>query len=226
VRRPGTVGAMPPIRLAIVDDHRLFLLALRTVLADADNIEVVGEADSGANVLPLLESTQPDLLLLDISMPRPDGLQCLDVIRTRYPAIKVAMLSGSHDPGLIERALGHGASAFIQKSIDPGDLAAVIRHITSGTVIQALARRESDAAAAEQALDLTDRELSILQALARGLSNGAIAKELWISQPTVKFHVRNIYRKLGVANRTGAARYAYEHGLVADAAQDVATVVS
>src|SRR5207248_11541544 len=91
----SVVFAMTPIRLAIVDDHRLFLLAVRTVLADADDIEVIGEADSGAKVLPLLESTQPELLLLDFSMPRPDGLQCLDQIRTRYPATKVAIVSGS-----------------------------------------------------------------------------------------------------------------------------------
>jgi DNA-binding NarL/FixJ family response regulator len=203
------------IRIVVADDHRLFLVAVQAVLESADDIEIVAEAHDGANVLPVVGRTRPDLVLLDLSMPQVDGFECLDAIRARHPGVKVAIISGSHDPHVIETALRHGACAFILKSINPTDLAAVIRHVMSGTVIQSLGLPEPrPSAPAESAIDLTERELSILQALARGLSNDAIAKELWIAQPTVKFHVRNVYRKLGVSNRTEAARLAYQNGLV------------
>jgi two-component system, NarL family, response regulator LiaR len=205
-----------PIRVVVVDDHRLFLLAVRSVLEPAEDVEVVGEADSGTKGLSLVASTRPDLVLMDVTMPHPDGLACLDTIVKKHPKVKVAMISESHDADVIESALRRGACAFIQKSINPDDLAAVIRHIVSGTVIQSLGR-VPPAESAREDVDLTERELAILRALAHGLSNDAIAKELWIACPTVKFHVRNVYRKLGVGNRTEAASYAYEHGLVTEA---------
>jgi len=215
---------MAAIRVVIVDDHRLFLLGVRDVLGDAEDIEIVGEADSGGDALALVASLDPDLVLLDVSMPRLDGIACLDAIRARHPGVKVAMMSAVHDLEVIENALRHGASAFILKSVNPDDLAAVIRHIVSGTVIQSVGVPDTRPAASNNA-DLTERELSILQAVARGLSNQAIAKELWIAQPTVKFHVRNIYRKLGVANRTEATRFAYEHGLVEASAPEASAVL-
>jgi DNA-binding NarL/FixJ family response regulator len=205
-----------PIRVVVVDDHRLLLLAVRVAIESAEDIEVVGEADSGAKALSLIASERPDLVLMDVRMPQLDGLSCLDTIMSQHPGVKVAMMSGYHDTEMIEDALRRGACAFIQKSIKPDDLAAVIRHIVSGTVIQSVGRAVPQPTAATHAAELTERELSILQALARGLSNDAIAKELWIACPTVKFHVRNVYRKLEVSNRTEAARYAYEHGLVSD----------
>jgi DNA-binding NarL/FixJ family response regulator len=212
-----------PVRIVVVDDNRLFLLAVRTVLEPAEDIVLVGEADSGTGGLELVASKRPDLVLMDVSMPQPDGLACLEVVVSRHPAVKVAMTSESHDAQLIETVLRRGASAFIQKSINPGDLAAVIRHIVTGTVVQSLGRALPEAPGSAPA-DLTERELLILQALARGLSNDAIARELWIACPTVKFHVRNVYRKLGVSNRTEAARYAYEHSLIGDATEGLATV--
>jgi DNA-binding NarL/FixJ family response regulator len=210
---------MSPIRLVVADDHRLFLLGVREVLDAAEDIEIVGEADTGEDVLALVENARPDLVLLDVSMPRVDGIACLDSIRARLPAVKVAMISGFHDPSVIANALRHGACAYILKTLNPDDLAAVIRHIVSGTVIQSIGLPEERPTTASS-VDLTERELAILQAVARGLSNQAIAKELWIAQPTVKFHVRNVYRKLGVANRTEATRFAYEHGLVESATAD------
>jgi DNA-binding NarL/FixJ family response regulator len=215
---------MTPIRVVIVDDHRLFLLGVREVLGDADDIEIVGEADSGGDALPLVASLEPDLVLMDVSMPRLDGIACLDSIRAHQPGVKVAMMSAVHDLEVIENALRHGASAFILKSVNPDDLAAVIRHIVSGTVIQSVGVPDAQPAGTN-CTDLTERELSILQAVARGLSNQAIAKELWIAQPTVKFHVRNIYRKLGVANRTEATRFAYEHGLLEASAPEASAVL-
>ena len=205
---------MKRIRVLLADDHRLFLGAIKVALDGVEDIEVVGAAESGAQVLPLIARTSPDLVLLDLRMPQFDGLALLDSIRQRRPGVKVAVLSGFSEPDLIEAAVKRGASAYILKSINPVDLPSVIRQVMEGTVYQALAFPERRGQETARASGLTEREAAILRGLARGLSNEAIAKELWVSQQTVKFHVRNIYRKLGVANRTEAARYAYQHGLV------------
>jgi DNA-binding NarL/FixJ family response regulator len=210
------------IRIAVADDHQLFLDGVRAALEPANDIEIVGEADSGTKLLALVAHARPDLVLMDFSMPHLDGLACLDTIRKRHPDVKVALISGFRDSDVIEAALRRGACAFILKTISPDDLGSVIRQVIHGTVYQALDLSSEPAPAADvRAVGLTDRELSILQGLARGLSNEAIAKELWIAKQTVKFHVRNVYRKLGVSNRTEAARYAYRHGLVENPVGDV-----
>ena len=205
---------MKRIRLVVADDHPLFVAGVRAALNAASDIEVVGVADSGTKVVPLISNARPDFVLLDYLMPKLDGLACLDTIQARYPDVKVAIMSGVREPGVIEAALRRGACAFVLKSIDPDDLAAVIRQVMNGTVFQTFDFGDSDSAEVARPAGLTGRELSILAALGQGLSNDAIAKEFWITRETVKFHVRNIYRKLGVSNRTEAARYAYQHGLV------------
>ena len=209
------------IRIVVADDHRLFLEGVRAALEDADDIEILGEADSGTKLLSLVAQARPDLVLMDFSMPQLDGLACLDTIRKRYPDVKVALISGFRDTDVIEAALRRGACAFILKTINPDDLASVIRQTMQGTVYQTLDLAEPAESGTMRAVGLTERELSILQGLARGLSNEAIAKELWIARQTVKFHVRNVYRKLGVSNRTEAARYAYRHGLVENPVSDL-----
>ena len=203
------------MRVVIADDHRLMLDGIRRALEDDGGFEIVGETQNGTQVLPIVSSTNPDLVLLDVRMPHMDGLACLDEIRKRYPAIKVVMLSASTSPELIEAALRRGASAYIAKSVDP-DRPAL--DAPPGDRGQRLQRDRDSSGSAEpggaKAAGLTEREIAILQALARGLSNDEIAKELWVTQQTVKFHLTNIYRKLGVKNRTEATRFAYQHGLV------------
>ena len=147
-------------------------------------------------------------------MPGMDGLVCLDQIKKRHPEIKVIVLSASTDQKLIENVLKRGASAYIVKSVNPIDLPSAIRQALEETVYTAIGLSEDTATTAAQSAGLTARELAILTALAQGKSNAAIAKELWVAPQTVKFHLTNIYRKLGVANRTEAARYAYQQGLV------------
>ena len=127
--------------------------------------------------------------------------------------MKVVVLSVSTDENVIQTVLKRGASAYIVKSINPIDLPSVLRQAMEGTVYSAIGLPEAGDSAA-RAAGLTEREAAILSALARGLSNEAIGKELWVAEQTVKFHLTNIYRKLGVANRTEAARLAYQHGLV------------
>jgi DNA-binding NarL/FixJ family response regulator len=124
------------------------------------------------------------------------------------------MLSASTSQELIETALRRGASAYIAKSVDPNDLPSLLRQVIEGTVFSTAVLAEAAEPSGAKAAGLTDREVSILMALARGLSNDEIAKELWVTQQTVKFHLTNIYRKLGVKNRTEATRFAYQQGLV------------
>jgi NarL family two-component system response regulator LiaR len=186
----------------------------KQALEKSGGFEVVGEATNGAQVLPLVRRLRPDLVLLDLRMPQMDGLTCLAKIRKEFPNVKVVMLSVSQDPALIQTALERGASAYVVKTVDPDDLAAALRQAMNGNVFTTIGVSEDPGARAAKETGLTEREVAILRAVARGLSNDAIAKELWVAEQTVKFHLTNIYRKLEVANRTEAARYAFEHGLV------------
>ena len=201
-------------KVLIADDHPLVRSGVRRALEEEHDIEVVGEATNGAKVLPLIGQTGPDLVVLDISMPQLDGLACLDQIHKRHPDVKVVILSATGDPERVQAALARGATAYVVKSIDVRDLASALRQAVEGTVFHALGvQHDSEGQLAESA-GLTKREVAILKAVARGLSNQAIGRELWVSEQTVKFHLRNIFRKLGVGSRTEAARYAFEHGLV------------
>ncbi len=205
---------MPTLKVLIADDHRLMLDAIKLALAETDDIEVVGEATSGSQVLPITGRTNPDVVLLDVHMPEMDGLRCLDLLRKRHPEVTVVMLSGHDDPETINAALERGASSFVSKHVDPRDLASAVRLAAQGAVFQAVAPKV-DAAEGDAKKVLTPSEQRVLEALARGLSNKEIAQELWLTQQTVKFHLTNIYRRLGVGNRTEAVRYAYQHRLVA-----------
>lgn len=202
------------IKVVIADDHRLILDGIRRALEGTDDFEIVGEANSGRQVLPVVSRTRPDLVLLDLRMPDADGLVCLEQIKKRFPKTKVVILSVSTDEKVIQTVLKRGASAYIVKSVNPIDLPAALRQAVEGTVYTAIGLPEDTGASAAKAAGLTDRETAILSALARGLSNEAIGKELWVAEQTVKFHLTNIYRKLGVSNRTEAARYAFQQGLV------------
>jgi DNA-binding NarL/FixJ family response regulator len=210
------------IKIVIADDHRLMLEAIRLSLEADGGIEIVGEADSGPKVLPLVGQTSPDLVLLDLRMPGIDGLTVLERIRARYPQVRVAILSAVQDPSVIQAAFDRGADAFIVKHIDPRDLPAAIRQAIEGTVFQPLGLLERSQDAAARDADLSKRELTVLQALQSGMSNKQIAKELFLAEQTVKFHLTNVYRKLDVSSRTEAIRYAYDHGLVERSIYDAA----
>jgi DNA-binding NarL/FixJ family response regulator len=202
------------LRVLIADDHALLVEGTKQALEKAGGFEVVGVASNGAQVLPLVRRLRPDLVLLDLRMPQMDGLTCLAKIREDFPKVSVAMLSVSQDPELIQTALKRGASAYIVKTVDPDDLAAALRQAMDGNVFTTVGVSEDSGERAAKDAGLTERELVIVRAVARGLSNEAIAKELWVAEQTVKFHLTNIYRKLGVSNRTEAARYAFEQRLV------------
>jgi DNA-binding NarL/FixJ family response regulator len=192
------------------------LAAVRRALADAEDLEIVGEVSVGSQVVRAARETEANVVLLDMRMPELDGLACLARLHRQDPTIAVVMLSSYSDDAQIEAARQAGALGYIVKTVEPVDLAAALRSALSGEsftvwgaeVLQGAARMPDPAA-------LSERESAVLEAVARGLSNREIGRELWISEQTVKFHLRNVYRKLGISSRTEAARYAYRTGRVA-----------
>jgi DNA-binding NarL/FixJ family response regulator len=208
------------MKLLVADDHPLVVAGVREVLQRDPSFEVVGSASSGSEVMPLVERLRPDVVLLDLRMPGIDGLGCLERIHTRHPHIKVVVLSMTTDPEQIQAAFKRGACGFVIKSIDPSDLASAIRQAVDGTAFHALGLPALNEDSVARAAGLTAREWMIMKAVSRGLSNQAIGKELWVTEQTVKFHLTNVYRKLGVANRTEAARWAFARGLADESAAD------
>ena len=203
------------ITVVAADDHQLVLDAVEAAFELEEGIDVVATASSGEQLLRLVGWAQPNVVLLDLTMPGMDGLACLEQLRAKYRKVKVIVLSGNDDPRIAHQALRLGASAFVRKHVDPRDLAAVVRQTAEETVVSQLPHIQDvssdvDAARAK----LTRSEFAVLEALTKGRLNSQIAADLSVAQQTVKFHLTNIYRKLGVANRTEAIRYAYDHALV------------
>ncbi|TMK72225.1 MAG: response regulator transcription factor, partial [Actinobacteria bacterium] len=153
----------------------------KRALEEAGGFEVVGEASNGAQVLPLVKRLKPDLVLLDLRMPQMDGLTCLTKLKEQHPDVKVAILSVSQDPDVIQTVLNRGANAYIVKTVNPVDLPAALRQAVEGTVFTAIGVTGDAGETAAKEAGLTERELVILRAVARGLSNEAIAKELWVA---------------------------------------------
>ena len=203
------------LKVLIADDHPLMLQGIRRALEASEGIEVVGEARSGQEVLALIERRKPDLVLLDLHMPGLGGLDCLEELKRSWPDVKTVVISASDDRVSIDSALLAGASAYILKSVSPMDIPSVLRQAAMGAVYHApsatAAPRDGEDASAGP--ELTPREVTILAAVASGSKTRTISKDLWLSEHTVKFHLTNIYRKLGVSNRSGAVRYAFENDL-------------
>lgn len=204
---------MGTIRVVLAEDHALMRDAVKLVFDDAEGIELVGEAVNGLELLPLLAKVEADFVLLDVQLPGLDGLACLEELAQHHPQLKVAMLSAVEDPQVIEAAFRRGASSYILKSVNPFDLPAAIRQIVDASVFHG--PRPTGALPASDGSALSERELAVLVELSHGHTNKQIAAELWLSEQTVKFHLRNVYRKLGIKSRTEALRYAYEHDLAA-----------
>jgi DNA-binding NarL/FixJ family response regulator len=201
------------LRLVVADDHGLMVEAVRIALSRREDMEVVGVAASGSQVLPVVEQTKPDLVLLDLRMPGIDGLTCIRLLRERAPEVRIAVLSGLDSEAVAEEALAVGANAFISKRIDPEELPEALLAAYEGPVLEPIGRRDGDRAPAVRAAGLTERELEVLRALGEGRSNREIAKLLWLAEQTVKFHLTNIYRKLNVSSRTEAVHWGYGNGL-------------
>jgi len=204
----------PVLKVLVADDHPLILHGLRRTLEACDDIDVIGEARTGDEVVPLVERRRPDVVLLDMRMPGLDSAECIRRIAASQPDVKTIVLSASDDRATIDSAVQAGASAYVLKSVSALDIPSLVRQVAAGyTLFHSPADTVAEAG---EGPELTAREATILSAIAGGKTTRAISAELWVTEHTVKFHLTNIYRKLGVSNRSGAVRYAFEHGLVGD----------
>jgi two-component system, NarL family, response regulator LiaR len=204
------------IRVLVADDHAVVREGLRTFLALQDGIEVVGEAADGSAALREAERLQPDVVLMDLVMPRLDGVGAMRELRRRLPACRVIVLTSYADDDRILPAIQAGAAGYLLKNVEPRELARAVRAAHAGEalldpsvaarVVSALARPERD--------ELTPREREVLALIARGMANKRIARELGVSEKTVKAHVGHVLAKLGVSDRTQAALVAVRSGLV------------
>jgi NarL family two-component system response regulator LiaR len=202
----------------IVDDHAVVRSGLAAFLLVYDDLELVAEADGGAEALRLCAEQQPDVVLMDLVMPELDGAATTRAIKERYPATQVVALTSFREEAIVQSALQAGAIGYLLKNISADQLAAAIRAAHNGRPTLAPEATQVLINATlkphESRFDLTPREEQVLALVAQGLNNGEIAGKLVVSQSTVKFHVSSILAKLGVSSRTEAATLAVQHGLV------------
>jgi DNA-binding NarL/FixJ family response regulator len=198
-------------RLLLMADHPLIVQAIRLALRQTAGFQVVGYVDGRRCASSVLSELRPDVIVLDDMKNREDALARLREATERVPSAECLLLSARMDQEWVDEAFAAGAGAVISKTVHPVALGTLLREIVAGNVVH----RPRRVAAPAPPCPLTARELEILQLAAQGMTNGQIARDLWVTEPTVKFHLTNTYRKLGVANRTEASRYAYVNDLVA-----------
>jgi NarL family two-component system response regulator LiaR len=211
-----------PIRVLLVDDHAVVREGLRTFLQLQDRIEVVGEAGDGEEALEQAGRLQPDVILMDLVMPRLDGVSAMRELRRRASPSRVIVLTSFLDDDRLMPAIEAGAAGYLLKNVEPAELARAVRAAHAGEalldptvaarLVQTIAARPSPRGTDSQRL--TRREHEVLELIAHGRSNKRIALELDISEKTVKTHVGHLLAKLGVSDRTQAALLAVQEGLV------------
>ncbi len=217
-----------PIRTLIVDDHALFRRGLEIVLVTEQDIEVVGEASDGAEAVQKASESLPDVVLMDVRMPRSGGIEACREIKEVAPSARIIILTMSDEEEDLFEAIKAGASGYLLKDIPLDDVAEAVRSVYGGqslinpsmagkllTEFASLARRDTEEPPRQvPAPKLTDREMQVLRLVARGMNNRDIAKELYISDNTVKNHVRNILEKLQIHSRMEAVMVAVREKLI------------
>jgi DNA-binding NarL/FixJ family response regulator len=224
VPEPQQTRAGEPIRVAVVDDQELFRRGLTMLLSVEDDIEVVGEAGDGVAATELAAATVPDVVLMDVRMPKRSGIEACIAIKEAAPAARIIMLTVSDEEADLYEAVKNGASGYLLKDSSIDEVAQAIRVVADGQslISPSMAIKLLDEFKQMSRSDrtqvpsprLTDRELEVLKLVAQGLNNREIAKQLFISENTVKNHVRNILEKLQLHSRMEAVMYAVREKLL------------
>src|SRR5437764_4869325 len=217
---PVPPGTGEPIRVLVVDDHALFRRGLEMVLEQEPDIDVVGEAEDGAEALQKAVETTPDIVLMDVRMPKRGGIDACTAIKDAVPSTKIIMLTMSDEEADLYEAIKAGASGYLLKEISIEEVATAIRAVAGGqslispamatkllTELASLVKKDDDRSQVPLP-KLTDRELDVLRLVSRGMNNREIGQQLFISENTVKNHVRNILDKLQLHSRMEAVVYA------------------
>ena len=210
------------IKVVLVDDHSMIRIGLKAYFDTIPDIEVVGEAGSGEEALRVVEETHPDVILMDLIMTGMDGVEATQQVKRICPTCKVIILTSYHEDSHIFPAIRAGALSYVLKDIDPDDLAKAIRAAYAGDAMinpQVAARMVKEIQGSNQEdvnpfVELTDRELDVLRMIAVGKNNQDIAADLVVSESTVKTHITNLLSKLHLKDRTQAAAYAWQNGIV------------
>jgi two-component system NarL family response regulator len=221
-----SAGPGEPIRVLVVDDHALFRRGLQMVLEQEEDIEVVGEAGDGAEAVERATDSMPDIVLMDVRMPKRGGIDACTAIKDAVPSAKIIMLTISDEEADLYDAIKAGASGYLLKEISIEEVAAAIRAVNEGqslispsmaskllTEFASMIKRTDDRQQVPTPR-LTDREMEVLKLVAKGLNNRDIAKQLFISENTVKNHIRNILEKLQLHSRMEAVVYAVREKLL------------
>ena len=213
---------MPQIKVMIVDDHHLVREGLKAVLDQGNDIKVVGEAATAEDALQTVEKSDPDVILMDISMPGMGGIKATKLIRDRYPDVKVVILTMLDQEGYVYEAVKAGATGYMLKSTSSDELLRAIKTVYDGKALlhpeataQLLKEFAKLAVNRGQDYGLSNREMDVLQLLSEGTTNKEIAGSLFISEQTVKTHLAHIFAKLGTSDRTETVAKALRNGLVA-----------
>ena len=207
---------MNPIRIVIADDHPIFRAGLQGLLSAQDGFEVVGEAANGKEAISVVRHTSPQLLLIDLQMPELDGVGAIREIREIAPATRILVLTTYDSDGDILRAVEAGATGYLLKDTPREELFQAIRATARGDSVlsPSVASKLVDRARGPVERSLSAREIEVLRLVARGTGNKIIAKDLRISEATVKTHLLHIFAKLGVDDRTAAVTVAMERGVL------------
>ncbi|MFC1860553.1 response regulator [Chloroflexota bacterium] len=218
---------MHKIRVLVVDDHSLFRHGIAAVLVNHENLEVAGEAKDGLEAIQKAKNIVPDVILMDLNMPRCSGLEAIQALQIEMPEVNILVLTVSENETDLFAAMIFGARGYVLKNTEPEELIHAILHIAQGGVIVSplmatklltefkdLTTESERESVREMEADLSPREDEVLKLVAQGASNKIIADSLFISENTVKTHLRNIMEKLHLANRSQAAVYAVNKGLV------------
>jgi DNA-binding NarL/FixJ family response regulator len=224
--RPAPVGAVPrsSIRVLVVDDQELFRRGLTMLLSVESDITIVGEAGDGATAAALAAASAPDIVLMDVRMPKLSGIEAITAVRNAAPAARIVMLTVSDEEADLYEAIKGGASGYLLKDASTDEVAQAVRVVADGQSLispsmamklldefKQMSRGDRSQPATPR---LTERELEVLRLVAQGLNNREIAKQLFISENTVKNHVRNILEKLQLHSRMEAVMYAVREKLL------------